>query len=89
MSADLPTLRSLTMDQERAAAGLERALAEMHRVGLLVCGMDDRLTAYRADDFERLEGSMESAYEIQSALIAADTQRDIDDHGAYRESGTW
>ena len=46
--------RPLTQAQLGAVDALRRALIRCDREGVAICGMDNGLYAYRADDFDRL-----------------------------------
>lgn len=92
---DAPKGRPLNAAQTRAVDGLEEALRRVANAGVWICGMDDNLLAYRKVDLvaatawreARHDSEQGGIYEAQRDL--RDVVRQIDDHGAYRESGGW
>ena len=73
--------------QMKAILALERALARAQKAGVAICGMDDTLLAYPAEDFDDCEAALGDSYKAQQAL--EDVAWNIEHHGAYRDSGGW
>lgn len=83
------TLREFNGAQARAIGAIERAFAQAERAGLAVCGMDNDLLVYRADDLDAIERECGSLYDAQRTLMDAGFNLTIETGGVYRDSGGW
>ncbi len=82
-----------TPDQRAAIKALE-ALAQAHRAGIAICGMDDTLLAYKARSLDALVRAGRQhdrgLYDAQNELCNVRQEYEaLDHHGAYRDSGGW
>lgn len=80
----------MTPAQDNAIRALERALKKCKDAGVRIYGMDDNLRAYPQELLDAVsKGPRPTAHEIAEGTEDYFQGENINDHGAYCDSGGW